>query len=701
MAPGLMRAERLAADSATVAAGDTVVIDVLANDQTLEGDRVLLRVLQPATGTARIVGNTVAYTAPDGVMSTVDFYYQAKSRRGGSPRYGKVTVAIGQRIAVLGRVVRSQQAPTQVELRVGERTYTTTTAHDGSYRVQGLGFADHEVAVVEARGAEAGSSLRLQSYLGTFGRLRQSAGTDQVLERAESNAVTVSFLSSAQMAHAVAAYGDVPDSDDAYEAALLSADITSTLQLADFLDTVDAGRYPLPAGVDALTYASAPGRVRREWNPPDTMVGIDFPRPALKAEQTVPPAAGSFDRAQVLLWDDIGSTSRDGIRSVELIEPTADGKVNFIDGYAREAAPLSPMPDEHGRATFIPSGQYLLSETTVRTRDASIRQLRYLTSRKLIKLFEGRHGDQYFQQDTIALVHPDRPTLDRVTRRFTTWVGYEQLPVAPYSAAEVAGRATFAMYCLRPDLQTGFGYCDYPVHSFDASGSGRIEALGPSLDGSGTPAQRVPGGSFEWRRNEAGAIVLRQGPVTTQYVRVTRENEHASGVISRGVAEVNGVTKYVAHYQQSVRLQTPTTELPLLSAGSAWSPGLAWTAPLSLFDPWTVRFSFADGRGEERSSDGSGYTNILRFAWANDSEGALLKQYEGGFYYEGDALVVSESDCALVSADGQCPVTFRRWTVLASMHDRQYLVEEEYASARYPAQPLTRRTVRPLTLYRN
>lgn len=688
-------------DHAQVAAGSSVTIDVLANDSVVDDALVLMSVSQPDQGSVRLIDGVPVYTAPADARGSAVFEYRAKPRHGGPPRYGQVTVDIGALVSIRGQVVRAigQTGPVTVELRVGSQTQSTMAAEDGRYAIDFFAFDDAPVAVLEARGAEGPHpALHLQSYLGSVGRIRRLAGNDGVLERNESNAVTVSFLSTAQLVHATAANDGLPTSDSAFETAVLGSDQSSILLMADFMALVDSGKYPLPADTDVLAYVSVPGGITRNWVS-DGSVALNFPSPALDQRQVVPVQAGVYDARMVLLGEAVERVTRDGIRTVSIHEFDAGGH-RFVDGYARPAIALQPGLDEEGRPTFTPDADFVLREGNVRVgRGITTKQLRRLVERKWVKLFDGEQGDQIFQQDTIALVHPDRPYLDRTSFQYTTWAAYEQLPALPYTADEVTGRLTLGVYCPRPNLVSGFAYCDYQVHAFNAAGSGAIEAMGASLDGAGQPVAQPAGDAFVWALTSAGAITTRRGAIETTYTRISHENAAASGVIAQSQYTVDGVIKRIAHYQESLRLPAIAPTIAATDLAGLWEPGLIHHASLDFVSMtvWTFDFNI-DGNGSEKISDASLVNNDYRFAWST-GDAVMLRKYSVDPYYDGDQMVLTEGHCG--SDDGQCPVKFQRWKPLAAADGTYYFVEEAYESGSFPALPLVRTSVAPLSLHRN
>ncbi len=114
------------ADSARVDAGDSVLIDVLANDSDPENQALTLAsVSQPAHGTAVVEDGQVRYTPAAGNFSTDDFHYVLADSAGASSR-GDVRVTIEP---------RANHAPTldpiaDIRLKEGEILTVFATGHD-------------------------------------------------------------------------------------------------------------------------------------------------------------------------------------------------------------------------------------------------------------------------------------------------------------------------------------------------------------------------------------------------------------------------------------------------------------------------------------------------------------------------------------------------------------------------------------------
>jgi hypothetical protein len=224
--------------------------------------------------------------------------------------------------------------------------------------------------------------------------------------------------------------------------------------------------------------------------------------------------------------------------------------------------------------------------------------------------------------------------------------------------------------------------------------------MGPTLDGAGQPTTQSGGDAFQWALTNEGAISVRRGAIETRFTRITHENDWASGVIAEGSIVANGVTKRIAHYQESVRLPAIAPAIAPQDLVGLWQPGSSHHAPLDLFSMpvWTLDFN-ADGNGSEKITDASLFNNAYRYTWSATPDAVMLRKYPVTPYYDGDQLVLSDSYCG--SQDGECQVKFQRWKPLAATSGAYYFVQEVYESSRFPSQPLVRTSVAPLSLHRN
>jgi hypothetical protein len=696
---------QLSNDYAEVAQGESVAIDVLANDTALGGQPRLLTVGKPDVGTVSIANGRAVFVAPQGFQGTARFAYMAKGNTAGPPGRAQVTVAVGTRMRIQGSVFRARQDGAQVTLKIGGRQYATTTDPDRGYAFDVLGFNDADIAVLEADGVEADSRLHLESYLGSVGRIKQKMGADGVLTRGEAHATLISFLSSALMIHAVAANdGQLPASDAAYEAAVLSSNQNSMLETASFMQRVDAGQYKLRDWTSSVyAFVSQPGAVwayRRDEE--EQQYGIVYDHVISENPEQLPAiSAEDFSQPLTFFTEPLGGGVQDSIRVVFLAQPQPDGRVDFIDGIARPLSPLTLSAETRTQLAFVPGpGKYVVRELNVRVNGALTKQLSVLRRRVVHKLFDGELADLYFHLDTVRTEFPSFPERDFDGAGFGRfWVAYRHLPQIPYTSADAPKRAAMAYFCARPTLYARFGYCDYQIHRLMPNGQGTIETAGPSLDGMGNPQLRATGGEFGWSIDADGRLVTTREGTTMTHQRLAQENGVAEGVLSVGTSIIDGVPHRIAHFYQAVRLaDTGGSPVPAPEMTGQWESSFSRLYPLDITRQLTQAYRFdQDGTGAE-----SGFELDERyvgdFAWNRDTEGLLLRRFLVSSQLPDGTFVISQNSCQAPS--GNCRVRFQRWIPLAYANGKAYFQEEIYESTSFPAIPLSRTATRPTAFYK-
>lgn len=694
----------LSDDRAQVAQGESVVIDVLANDDTLGSDRRLLVMGEPNIGTVSVQDGKAVYTAPAGFQGNVRFTYLAKGRLPGPPGRATVDVAVGSRFRIEGSVFRVRADAVRVTLRIGGREYATVTDAERRYAIDALAFDDSDIAVLAADGVEADSKLHLESFVGSYGRIKRRMGADGVLTREEDQAVVINFVSAMFMIHAVASNdGQLPSTDALYEAAVINSSQNSVLESADFLRRVDAGQFKL-TGWSSTGYAfvSRPGAIWTYQRDEEEMqYGFFSVDAAREPEQAVIPTAADFAQPLTFLREAAGGVPLDSIRTVLLSQPLADGTFDFVDGVARPVVPLAMSLNEPGKAVFTPTTaqKHIVREINVRLNGVLTKELQVLTRRELIKIFDGELADLYLQWDVVRTEFPSFPerNYDGVAVG-RTWVAYRQLPQQPYTSEDVPARMAMAYFCPRDTLLTKVGYCDYQVHRFAPGGNGVIETAGPSLDGAGNPRMRALGGDIAWSIDAEGRLVTSRADTTMTHQRVAQENDVAEGIVSVGSARIGGETLRIAHYYQAVRVLSDGAATPVPAMSGDWDTSFMRVSPFEISRPPLQTYRFSDNAtGFERGADLGESYYIGRFAWSTDAEGLLLRRY----------LIVSETPEGLVLSENACPapsgncrVRFQRWIPLAYANGKAYFQEEVYDATSFPALPLTRSAVRPTALYR-
>lgn len=250
------RQPEAAPDTAWSVNGQSVLIDVLANDAAVGPDRRLLKVFKPSHGAVSIDNGRVRYTPDAGYDGTDTFTYLVQSQ-GSQPRVGQVTVNVGTGGAVVqlqGQVVDSPIAGATVSVMVGGHNFTAVADANGYYTLDiasldGTGF----VTMIATGTSATGAPVTFASVVGEIARLANQAGSDGVLTLDENNQVNVTHLSTAQYALLTEANGGTPVGDDgALRQLTQSIDINVLLELAAIIQMVVDGGKPLPAGVTSV-----------------------------------------------------------------------------------------------------------------------------------------------------------------------------------------------------------------------------------------------------------------------------------------------------------------------------------------------------------------------------------------------------------------------------------------------------------------
>lgn len=245
-----------APDTAWSVSGQSVLIDVLANDGAVGPDRRLLKAFKPSHGSVSIDNGRVRYTPDAGYDGTDTFSYLVQAK-GSQPRVGQVTVNVGTGGAIVqlqGQVVDSPIAGATVSVMVGGHNFTAVADANGYYvldiaSLDGTGF----VTMMATGTSASGAPVEFASVVGEIARLANQAGNDGVLTLDENNQVNVTHLSTAQYALLTDANGGTPvSSDGSLRQLTQSIDINKLLELAAIIQMVVDGGKPLPAGVNSV-----------------------------------------------------------------------------------------------------------------------------------------------------------------------------------------------------------------------------------------------------------------------------------------------------------------------------------------------------------------------------------------------------------------------------------------------------------------
>jgi hypothetical protein len=161
------------ADSAESDNGASVLVDVLANDETGGGTLSIANVGSPAHGSARIVGARIEYTPAAGFFGSDRFTYRVTSSAGGSAS-AEVTVSSAVAVQASGRVVLLRDEPVTIRLAGGaapvEQTLSAGTAE---YSLRLRSEQPERALLLEAVGPEAPGLPLAQHYVSLLPSLNE------------------------------------------------------------------------------------------------------------------------------------------------------------------------------------------------------------------------------------------------------------------------------------------------------------------------------------------------------------------------------------------------------------------------------------------------------------------------------------------------------------------------------------------------
>ena len=164
------------ADSAESDNGASVLIDVLANDETGGGTLSIAEVGAPTNGSARIVGARIEYTPAAGFFGADRFTYRVTSSAGGSAS-AEVTVSSAVAVQASGRVVLLRDEPVTVRV-VGGAASAEQAVQGGAaeFSLRLRSEQPERAVLLEAVGPEAPGLALRQRYASLLPPLNELRG---------------------------------------------------------------------------------------------------------------------------------------------------------------------------------------------------------------------------------------------------------------------------------------------------------------------------------------------------------------------------------------------------------------------------------------------------------------------------------------------------------------------------------------------
>lgn len=250
-APNLPEA---APDLAVTAPGQSVVVDVLANDRASLGPDIrLLNAHKPRHGKAQVENGRVRYTPNAGFTGSDQFVYMVQAPKS-QPRVGTVTVNVGAggvALTMAGQVVDEPIPGAVVTVSVGGFDFVAVADENGNYVIDIAALTGNAFVSVSAVGTSpSGGAVDFVSLVGEIARLDAEAGSDGILTLDENNQVNVTHFSTAQFVLLGKANGGrAPTSDASLKQLTQNIDIDELIELAAVIKLVVDEGYALPPGV--------------------------------------------------------------------------------------------------------------------------------------------------------------------------------------------------------------------------------------------------------------------------------------------------------------------------------------------------------------------------------------------------------------------------------------------------------------------
>ena len=640
-------------DSALTAKGREVLVDVLANDTSMTAPQALLVRVQPAHGSAQVVGGKIRYVPAPGFTGRDRFAYFVKKGRNAGLAW--VTVDVGEALVLSGKVTDGPIANATVQASVDGNHFTAQADADGNYSLEVIGLDDGMVTL-GAQGTGAQSAANFLSVLGDFDRVLGEAGADGELTRDENNQVQVTNVSTAQAYLMQVANGGAPITDDVeLVVARESLDNGQLLQSAAAIKLVVDGGYALPEGVPDTLALISNGEALAGFL---TAVNEDDPDAVSDAinaiasdpDLTVPASAEDLLGTYTLAVD-LGNpgTVNTGYIQGNRITLDADGGGSFVQAApnANPALAWSFDPASNRAVAILEAPQVSAGYEVI---DGLGQVLRYSrTSRyEIAKLFEGEGRDTLAVTSTQEYWYPDNPELAGGTWTGTsTNIGIRDgAGTIAFEASEIAGTTRSLWIAGTPFVNTN--YTGAQLFSFTAGGNG----------------QRADGQQVTWSVDALGRLLVAY-PDGTQsaYARVSSDERGAEGLAAEWIAPGGERSAALA-----IAFTADGFQFTAAGAQAAWRSGQFVSR--ASYDPGNTDFYLVFGPGQ--AGWHVTYTETAAFPVAlgwSVADGVV----DATYYRDGNNQPVHACQPGV---DGCYVWQIRRWNPVASDGARVYVIEE-------------------------
>lgn len=243
-----------AADSSEVKLGNSVTINVLANDSDENNDTLeVVSTTEPSSGVVTISSNSeVVYTPNEAFLGSDSFSYTISD--GEQQASAEVSISVYNEVVVSGRVIDDPIPNAEVTIQVGANEIQATADGDGYYK-SSVRFTNNEQLIhLNASGVGEQDNVNLLSYLGNAGDAFLAAGDDGELTREEAPHVNVTNLTTAYTILAERNNGGEAFSTyEEYEAAVDKVNSDEAIEVAAVIKLIiDDPSFAQPEGFETV-----------------------------------------------------------------------------------------------------------------------------------------------------------------------------------------------------------------------------------------------------------------------------------------------------------------------------------------------------------------------------------------------------------------------------------------------------------------
>lgn len=467
--------------------GQPVLIDVHANDAGISAVRGMKVRSRPAHGSATVVGGRIRYTPAPGFQGQDRFSYVVVGAN--ATGMATVSVAVGDGLALEGRVAEGVAAGAVVTASVGVTDFTDLVDTDGRYSLQVPLLADGMVTL-DVRGAGTQAYIRLVSVVGEIERLAAEAGGDGVLSRVENNQVQVTSLSTALARLLRTANANVPiQADVQLYAAAENMDRSELLRQAAAVRIATSGDYPLPVGVpDTLALVEDFGTVDQflaSVHRYDPTAHANANASIVADPEIIVPAPLESFIGDFALVSDLGTSRAINGRYVQGYRfAQASGGAGSVLTALSNTDPSTVWRYENDAVDITPNHPVWQQYFPFRPDGGQVRALYATVRYRLSRLFKNESGrDLFAVTSTTREVYPDNPELPPTVRTGS----YAQMgipddaPVGRFLHAEVIGSRTLGTPAEQANLPAD-SYGGSEQFIFYADGTARREFFNETLN---------------------------------------------------------------------------------------------------------------------------------------------------------------------------------------------------------------------------